>query len=330
MPTPVARQSRRPAARPDNRFATHFPPPSDDDVRSYGSASSHSTKHSTRSKSPMKDAVDLRLADTSIRYCRRSDVALLRCLDNLCEELEAIAEGDELIPETIWARMRQQGESKLKARHKAPEAQQHLPLDYEHNFLQLCDILKDALRQEDDNASEPPHEESLYFHNITTSRPVLAWVPTRELQASESRLVDYSINLTPSYSERAVIETFLKRQPHSHATITQTMYAAVRVRPCIASIETKTVSEFDKAKNQLAVWSAAHLARVREFATDEDQELFVHPLIHVQHHSWKMYFAIAQLNENAVDIVNANITLSATDSLLDLWKLMMSLRCLAR
>lgn len=78
--------------------------------------------------------------------------------------------------------MRQQGESKLKARHKAPEAQQHLPLDHEHDFLQLCDILKDALRQEDDNASEPswnaevhapvlrvalrPHEESLYFHNM--------------------------------------------------------------------------------------------------------------------------------------------------------------------
>lgn len=159
-----------------------------------------------------------------------------------------------------------------------------------------------------------------------------SWVPTRELQTSESRLVDYSINFDPSSEERAVIEAFLKKEPYGHATITQTMYAAVRERPCIASIETKTVSEFDKAKNQLAVWGAAHLARIRKFAScaEEDEPLCVHPLIHVQHHSWKIYFAVAKPEENSVDIVNANVTIGATDSLLDLWKLIRSLRCLAR
>ncbi|KAF2208779.1 hypothetical protein CERZMDRAFT_48466 [Cercospora zeae-maydis SCOH1-5] len=333
MPTPLARRSRRHPTDPidpDHRFTTRFPPASDDDLRSYDSASSQSTKHTSRSKSPMKDAVDLRLADASIRYCRRGQVDLPKCIDDLCEELDAIAEGDGLVPEDIWAQMQQRGEGKLKARHRAPpDAKEDLSFDDHHDIRQLYDVLKDAIRQEDDNTSEAswnaevhapvlrvalrPYAEALYFHNVqvkTTAKPVPSRVPTRELQASESRLVDYSINLDPSSEERAAIEAFLRREPYGHATITQTMYAAVRERPCIASIETKTVSEFDKAKNQLAVWGAAHISRLREFASsaEDDQPLF----------------------ENSINIVNVNIIIGATDTLLNLWKLVRSLRFLAR
>lgn len=102
MPTPVARRSRRPPAGAldaGDRFATRLLPPSDDGIRSFGSTSTHSTN---RSKSPMKDAVDLRLADTSIRYCRIGQVDMPKCIEDLCEELDSITDGDELISGDIW------------------------------------------------------------------------------------------------------------------------------------------------------------------------------------------------------------------------------------
>lgn len=108
MPTPLARRMRRPPTDTipsNNRFVTHFPAPSEDDIRSYASASSQSTQNSSRSKSPMKDAVDLRLADISIRYCRRGQMDLPKCIDDLCEDLDAIAEGDGLVPEDVWVRV---------------------------------------------------------------------------------------------------------------------------------------------------------------------------------------------------------------------------------
>lgn len=70
----------------------------------------------------------------------------------------------------------------------SPNAKRDLAFDDQHDLRQLCDILKDALRQEDDNTSEAswnaevhapvlrvalrPYDKSLYFHNMQVKQNV--------------------------------------------------------------------------------------------------------------------------------------------------------------
>lgn len=108
----------------------------------------------------------------------------------------------------------------------------------------------------------------------------------------------------------------------------------MRTRPCVISIETKTDSGHVKAKNQLAVWGAANFARMSSlFGPSREEEganLSIHPAIHVQLHDWKLYLMVERQGGMFIDEIDLDLCIGGTKSLLELWKLRASLRCLAQ
>lgn len=173
----------------------------------------------------------------------------------------------------------------------------------------------------------------------TRAQPAVAFLPTRASKIAEARLVDYTINIIPSADEQKSIGQIITSQEEKLATISQTMYTALRTRPCIVSIETKAdTGSSVKAKNQLAVWGAAHFSRLQSLFSLGDENtaegkegiLSVHPAIHVQQHEWNMYLIVARRGGQAIHEIDLGIRIGSSRSLLELWKLRAALRRLAR
>ncbi|KAK3614816.1 hypothetical protein LTR56_026997 [Elasticomyces elasticus] len=334
----------------DARFK-HFLPPDRADSSSFPTRSSPSqaSGSTSRSKSPVKDAVDLQVADIPIYQRTREEVGIPKLAETLCKKLEDIADGDGLVPKLIAERMKQHGDTKLRPRHLAASELPFSEYDLD-DFKQLVEIWEDARQLEKDNVHEAawnsevhssvfrlalrPHKKRIWYFNITQARPVPAFLPTQASRISESRLVDYSVNIMPTLNEQRAIERLISKEDEKQSTITQTRTTAVRTRPCVISIETKTDSGHVKAKNQLAVWGAAHFARMSSlFGPSREEEganLSIHQVIHVQLHDWKLYLMVERQAGMFIDEIDLDLCIGGTKSLLELWKLRASVRCLAQ
>ncbi|WAO97269.1 Hypothetical protein NCS54_01498700 [Fusarium falciforme] len=76
--------------------------------------------------------------------------------------------------------------------------------------------------------------------------------------ATLHKMVDFALVVRPEKELQNLIDTFLDKQPHTMATINQTIYEPLRTRPAPIFIEIKTSSgNMDTANVQLGVWVAA-------------------------------------------------------------------------
>ncbi|KXS97227.1 hypothetical protein AC578_2841 [Pseudocercospora eumusae] len=340
-------EEETPRNRPAERFQTvHFPAPRQPDSVSQ---SSRSSAYTSRSKSPVKDMVDLQMADAPIFQLARWETPLPKCLHPLIHALEDIADGNGVVPAIAKEATESEG-GRFRPRW---EAESPHPSD-ERDMMDLLDIAKDARQLESSNQAEAAwnseahspilrvalrssHGRVTHF-NITQARPIPEFLPTRGPRSAEARLVDYAIAVTPNPDEERHITHLLRKEPDYRSTISQSRATALRTHPVAISIETKAdFGSTSEAKNQLGVWAYAHLQRMRtllgpeeDVPPGEESIMAVHPIIYVQQHDWIMALMVARKGGTEFAEIDLKLRIGGTGSLLELWKLRASLRCLGR
>ncbi|KXT08343.1 hypothetical protein AC579_182 [Pseudocercospora musae] len=362
-------EEETPRNRPTERFQTmHFPAPRQPDSVSQ---SSKSSAYTSRSKSPVKDIVDLQMADAPIFQFARWETPLPKCVYPLIHGLEDIADGNGVVPAiakvgngtdrknsdmcTVAYFVRQEAtESEFGRFRSRWEAEIPHPSD-ERDMMDLLDIAKDARQLESSNQAEAAwnseahspilrvalrglHGRVTHF-NVTQARPIPEFLPTRGPRSAEARLVDYAIAITPTPHEERHITHLLRKEPDYRSTISQSRATALRTHPIAISIETKADSgSTSEAKNQLGVWAFAHFQRIRtllgleeeDVALGEECIMAVHPVIYVQQHDWIMALMVARKGWTEFAEIDLKLRIGGTGSLLELWKLRASLRCLGQ
>ncbi|EME77031.1 uncharacterized protein MYCFIDRAFT_89145 [Pseudocercospora fijiensis CIRAD86] len=335
---------RNNARRPTERFQPHFRPPHMSE-----SASQSSRSSAGRSKSPVKDMVDLQMADAPIRQYARRDTPLPRCVYPLLERLEDFADGNGVVP-AIAKEATKREVTRFFDRWVAETPD---PSD-ERDLVDLLDIVEYAQSLEGYNQAEAAWNSEAHspilrvalrsfpgrvtHYNVTQARPIPEFLPTRGPRITEARLVDYAVSITPTPDEDRDINHLLRREPDCRATISQSRATALRTHPIAISIETKADSgTTGEAKNQLGVWAYAHFERMRtllgleeDVPPGEESIMAVHPIIYVQQHDWIMALVVARKAGTEFAEIDLKLRIGGTGSLLELWKLRASLRCLGQ
>ncbi|KXS98612.1 hypothetical protein AC579_1084 [Pseudocercospora musae] len=349
-------------------LTTQTPTPSSPSARL--SRTSSSTRSSpSRARSPIKDATSLELADIPIFQRLRRRTIIPVCVEPLLKELRRIAEDELPWPKEVTRDMEAYAED-LTATIERNVTQDPAPSDWSE-WKHVC---KRAEIQATEGAPEPSwneevhsevfrralcsREERIRHFNITTSRPVVEFLPTVGTISSESRLVDYSINYLPSEEERADISRLLRLRSPGLDTVNQTTTERVRHRPCFISIETKRHAETESAKIQLSIWGYAHFRRIQTLFDSRDEGklndmLYIHPTIIVHRHDWSLFLLAARRSQpehlpagetagrggpsrrsagaiEKIEMIDLNLRLGGTDTLRQIWKLRANLMELAK
>jgi hypothetical protein len=108
-------------------------------------------------------------------------------------------------------------------------------------------------------------------------------------------MVDFAVVLRPEEELQNLIDTFLDKQPHTMATINQTIYEPLRTRPASIFVETKTSSgNMDTANVQLGVWVAAWHERMRSIIAlgGGTESMITIPVIQVVGSVWTLLFVM--------------------------------------
>lgn len=111
--------------------------------------------------------------------------------------------------------------------------------------------------------------------------------------SSVHKMVDFALVLQPKEGLQNLIDTFLDTQPHTTATINQTIYEPLRTRPAPIFIETKTsLGNIDAANVQLGVWVAAWHDRMRSIISlaGISSKIITIPVIQVVGSVWTVMF----------------------------------------
>ncbi|KAK1063670.1 hypothetical protein LTR74_009282 [Friedmanniomyces endolithicus] len=195
-------------------------------------------------------------------------------------------------------------------------------------------------------------------HNVTTARPFPEFMPRSGSGQPVLKVVDYTVNFEPSPADQDRIITLLRQEPQPLSSIVQTPYHPVRFKPAAFSIETKVDGGEQYARIQLGLWAAAHYLRLERLLQQDDDyagsmaKLPTHPLLVANSHAWSLHFACQRRSINSgqnyhsasslgggvasqgdvnreVQIIDAALELGNTQTLVGVYKLVASLRCLA-
>ena len=172
----------------------------------------------------------------------------------------------------------------------------------------------------------------------TTARPCQELLPKNMAgDKIEAKLVDFSIkldNLEPEVLEW--ITALVAAEPDIQLrTVNQSLYKPLCLRPSALCIETKGAGSGLEARSQLLQWTSAWLARMRRFlqmrSVDPDKQHVImaklgFPVIAVSSSSWYSHLV---RDTSAAVIMYDVVDLGNTRSLLDIYKLLTSLRRLA-
>ncbi|KAF4465682.1 methyltransferase type 11 [Fusarium albosuccineum] len=144
--------------------------------------------------------------------------------------------------------------------------------------------------------------------------------------SSVYKMVDFAVVLCPEKELQNLIDTFLDKQPHTMATINQTIYEPLRTRPAPIFIETKTSSgNMDTANVQLGVWVAAwheRMCGIIALGGGADKMITI-PVIQVVGSVWTLLFVM----DAGAEIVSCFAR--DTDSIFGIYQLQAAMSALA-
>lgn len=181
-----------------------------------------------------------------------------------------------------------------------------------------------------------PNRKSVWFRNVTKADiSPKDLIPRHSLGGNlQSKMVDYAIYLEQTEDMRDRARQALAKEAHSRPptdvpwSVNHTTYPPLRSRPIAVSIETKTPSgKYDEAVAQLAIWGAAHLARLNRLVPP-GTSLPTLPLVLVSGTEWNLYFISLDVSANKNKIFGS-FCLGDTKSLLGVYRLLQSARLLA-
>ncbi|PWI65093.1 hypothetical protein PCL_07392 [Purpureocillium lilacinum] len=148
--------------------------------------------------------------------------------------------------------------------------------------------------------------------------------------SSVHKMVDFALVLQPKEGLQNLIDTFLDTQPHTTATINQTIYEPLRTRPAPIFIETKTsLGNIDAANVQLGVWVAAWHDRMRSIISlaEISSKIITIPVIQVVGSVWTVMFV--KDTDAEIQILDGNFRIGDTDSILGIYQLQAAISALA-
>ena len=122
--------------------------------------------------------------------------------------------------------------------------------------------------------------------------PIKECLPQTGERYSESRLVDFAINLIPRSVSDDSLSKWLRSQPNNVRTVNQSLYAPLCRHPTIVSVEVKVNGTEEEARVQIGIWLSAWHERVSQTSADEDHRIITLPVIIVLNHYWHLYLAV--------------------------------------
>jgi len=122
--------------------------------------------------------------------------------------------------------------------------------------------------------------------------PIKECLPQTGERYSESRLVDFAINLIPRSVSDDSLSKWLRSQPNNVRTVNQSLYAPLCRHPTIVSVEVKVNGTEEEARVQIGIWLSAWHERVSQTGADEDHRIITLPVIIVLNHYWHLYLAV--------------------------------------
>lgn len=339
-------------------------PPSPARAASQATSSSYvSSSRTTRSRSPTKRLGDFQLSDISVKmiaigthgYSIRSDVK------GLYRDLRSIANGRGVIPMAVKDIALDELEDLVDDSNFAPFNRQDVEqlatrcsLDHRGLWDRVHEILDAALECKNKELAEPSwnsevhssllrlalrgwwQSRDIWYCDITTAKiHDASLLPTVATGATmQSKMVDYALVLEePQDIYGGIINTL---RAENRPSINHTKMEGVRFSPIAVSIETKrgAVDE-DTAYVQMAMWVAAHFARLRQLTNDNGPtQLPVLPLVIVQGFEWKLMFAEARAGTveggNQQTLIFNYLRLGDTNSVLGIYQVLEAVRRLAR
>ncbi|KAF4472842.1 L-aminoadipate-semialdehyde dehydrogenase [Fusarium albosuccineum] len=313
------------------------------------------SKKSSRTRSPVKDMTDLRLAEKPI------EAMMLKSLDQLTQDVIELFEGAKNAKELrgIVPRSAKQfilaDQSPLEPTLMDQTFYDMQSWATEYNaqewdaLIELKTLQKISARSEEaallnlteaswnarvhepllDTALEPFGNRLTHWDvtRASINKPYLGKHQSGgELQA---KMVDFCITLSDPRLQQDVWNR-LSRARDSHS-INHSSTNPLRSRPIAVSIETKVVdNSVEEAKAQLSVWASSHLKRLRTLSGTSQTHIELNitlPVVQVNGSVWTLLFLID--GEDMVQLVET-VTIGDTRSVIGCYQVVAFLRHLGR
>ncbi|KAI9686291.1 MAG: hypothetical protein M1820_010673 [Bogoriella megaspora] len=257
-----------------------------------------------RATSPAKTYSDLQLLNKPVKYgvmdAERDD--LPEDIHVLIEDLQALCENVSIIPSKMQDRITG---AKKRSHWTYETGRDELDLMIELDTVRRVQAAAVSLSTTGDH--EPQwycsvqwplldiafrHQSYIEPKQISYALPIKECLPQTGERYSESRLVDFAINLIPQSVSNDSLSGWLRSQPNNTRTVNQSLYAPLCRHPTIISIEVKVNGTEEEARVQIGIWLSAWHERVSQLSANEGHRVITLPVIIVLNHHWYLYLAV--------------------------------------
>lgn len=299
-------------------------------------ASGTSSKRDKRDRSPTKTLADLKLLEKPVEYVSDEDMVRGRVPEDvrtLWTDMRRLCKGNGYIPKTLEEHFGDvEDEDELV--HDSRSADE---LRFE--LKQMTAVKTEAHKIEGDSETQwycsvhwPILTAAFYDQPtiepkvVTHARPIKDFLPKIGKQYTESKLIDFAVNLIPPPS--ANIIQWLATQPPKYRTINQSLSGTLTQHPTVISIEVKTSQGTEVAAMvQVGIWISAWHERVQRLHQTR-QSIITLPVIITSAHEWKLYFAVDR--GDSIEMLRFPGEIGGTLSLSKVYRLLAVLRRLGR
>ena len=319
------------------------------------SKSISSQASSSRARSPIKDISDFELSDIQVDMKDINEEEIPDDIQSLYFDLEGISIRRAIIPlelkEKVVAHLKHRNIDDMsflpKAdTHETVEMGPTAGLDPDAFWFRLLEILGRAkhcheLQLPEYSWNSEVHSSILWLalrghwmsQGIEYRDVMAAKVTDASLlpvaasgSAMQSQMVDYAIIMKGLPGLREKIRAKLRAE--GGPSINHTSASYIKYDPIAVSIETKRANiEEDKARLQLAMWVAAHFARLRQLSPYATTFPTL-PLLIVQGHDWKLL--LAEPKEDRSIVIHLDLKLGSTNSVVGIFQIIAAVQRLAQ
>ncbi|MCJ1312410.1 hypothetical protein MMC25_006084 [Agyrium rufum] len=168
------------------------------------------------------------------------------------------------------------------------------------------------------------HQSHAEPKQISQALPIKEFLPMTGKLYSESRLVDFAVNLIPQSVSKDSISNWLGSQPEHLRTVNQSLYAPLSWHPTMITIAVKVGGSETEARVQIAIWLSAWHKRIAQLGGEPGRTIISVPVIIVMTHFWTLYFAIDRGSK--IDILQFTESIGDTLSLVKIYRILAVLR----
>ncbi|KAF1997085.1 hypothetical protein P154DRAFT_471486 [Amniculicola lignicola CBS 123094] len=168
------------------------------------------------------------------------------------------------------------------------------------------------------------HMSHIEPKQISHALPIKECLPQTGERYSESRLVDFAINLIPQSVSDDSLSEWLRSQPKNLRTVNQSLYAPLCRHPTMISIEVEVNGTEEEAWVQIGIWLSAWHERVGQIGANQGHWVITLPVIIVLNHYWYLYLVVDK--GLYIEILQFTESIGDTLSLVKVYRILAVLR----